>query len=92
MKDKQSDYRSTLFKKTISINETDDAVALEFRNIDGLAHELVDLIESEKDCCSFLSFNLRFTKSDPLFLEIGSDSPDRFPLGDVRKWIEQLIN
>lgn len=83
---RSEELRATVFKKYEKINETADAVELIYSDSKKNAPMLVEFITTERVCCPFFTFDLKFLpNSDKVSLTIGG-SPK------IKEMIKSLMN
>lgn len=83
---RSEELKATVFNKYEKLNETADAVELVYSDSKKYAPMLVEFINSERDCCPFFAFDLKFlSNSDKVSLTIGG-SPK------IKEMIKTLIN
>lgn len=69
---REEKLRATVFSKYEKINETDDALELIYADGKQYAPILLDFIITERECCPFFTFNMKFEpNSNKVSLIIG---------------------
>jgi hypothetical protein len=83
---RSEELKATVFKKYEKLNEFPDAVELVYSDSKKYAPMLVEFINSERACCPFFTFDLKFLpNSDKVSLTIGR-SPK------IKEMVKTLIN
>lgn len=72
---RSEELKNTLFKEYEKLNEFPEAVELVYADAKKYAPLLVEFINSERDCCPFFTFNLKFEpNSEKVSLTIGGSA------------------
>lgn len=72
---RSEELRNTVFKKFEKLNELPDAVELIYSDAKTYAPVLVEFITTERACCPFFTFDLKFEpNSDKVALTIGGSA------------------